>query len=336
MTLPNHELTWQFNLNNYSPGVNASSDNNWLLWRMKNIMTGFAVNPWMVIRSSDGVTASDSDLWADHTTNIIYGQTTSTARSWIVLQQSTLDNFQILIDCRYVFGQGGGTENIHVSISKTGSFTGGSETTVPTAPDGLLILANNLWGGTNTAAGLNRHVLHGMMSEDGYCTRLFVFNEDQGTDPQAFWQIEKCKNHLDGASPVITIDGQFSNSGTTNGLYLLNLTGGGVSDNNLKVIYDGISISSSYTTEGAAGNMLPLALVRPNEISGKYEFFPNNIYASHSKYRDLIGQLHDSYMTTFNLDQTYWPDADGNPMKWVVVKNLVFPWDGSTVMDYTP
>jgi hypothetical protein len=98
MALPTLEKTWQFNVNqSTTTSGSILPDMQALLYKLKTSLIGFGSTPWTVIRSSNGSSAGASDYWAS-SSDLIWNYEGS-AHSWMVLQQSALNNLQLLISC---------------------------------------------------------------------------------------------------------------------------------------------------------------------------------------------------------------------------------------------
>jgi len=167
MTLPTIEKTWQFNVNRNIGALGTNlAVNKQLLLDMKNMLiatgslgtwtnasgaTITPANPWTVRYSCNGTTAGSVgdgvDRWQS-TSDMNPGQMTgvtsltTTARSWIVLKNTTLDsggNFQVLFDWMSDTNQGVSQwfdyGSCTIYVSRTAGFTGGTTTTRPSATD---------------------------------------------------------------------------------------------------------------------------------------------------------------------------------------------------------
>lgn len=217
MPMPTLVKTWQFNVNQalaIAADQTASMKN--YLYALKQSFISFASNPWEVVRSSNGVTASDSDLWTG-TGAINFSFTLpsggASARSWIVLKNPNIggvNGFQILLDCI----MSNGVSWMGLFCSPGAGFTGGTATARPTASD-IRQLQTNIdhgvssnpnWCYTNSSPGWTGNIamrLHAMMSTDGKCTRILLTDNQGGTPRCTFAAIfDELLNVPDGVNPL--------------------------------------------------------------------------------------------------------------------------------------
>jgi hypothetical protein len=173
--LPVLEKSWYFNVNQFlysQPGTQLNAQQ--LLWTIKQSFLSSPENPWQVVGSSNSVVGAldGVDRWIA-TTNLVWGND-GAAHSWIVLHQPALGGAaQLLFEC--TFAANGDFSGIRCMFSPTLGFTGGSNTTRPTAADeqGIMSGSGSATGGILPNNGNNIKV-HFMQSSDGKCTRLFV------------------------------------------------------------------------------------------------------------------------------------------------------------------
>jgi len=177
------EKTWQYgtagdptahvNQNVYNSDVLTLYRNMWLA--IKNSMIGVPSSPWEVVASCDSVNyplgAYDGiDRWLTGS-DLVWGNSGgSQVKSWIILEQPGLGGAQVLFACEVV------TYNYYywdgeIRVSWSGSFSGGDNYVLPTAPDVITIRNNDqIWYGNHAYANSYVHV---MVSSDGECTRIF-------------------------------------------------------------------------------------------------------------------------------------------------------------------
>ena len=181
MAVPSVVKTYQFAVNNLSPGGIEHDRARELLLQIKNILCGFGTLPWDVDYSCTGSVAGSVgdgvDRWTLYT-DLLWG---TGAHSWSVLNLP--GGQQLLLDTDF------GTttcEDCNILISPSGAFTGGDTSNRPTATDEQAIIISTAsgavldWSGTATngtlAAGDVR--IHAWHSTDGTHTRLALFRSD--------------------------------------------------------------------------------------------------------------------------------------------------------------
>jgi len=203
MAAPALQKTWQFNVNqDLNTLANWITDRQRLLRTIKNSLIGFALNPWTVQGSSNGVAAGMDaiDRWAANG-DVIWNSVGS-AHSWIVLRQAALGaNVELLISCNSK-DQGNNARYLTVLLAVGGTgFGGGSTTADPTAAETISTLLQptfvnpaqagiGYWIRGDDATGFNC-ALHVMQSSDGECTRVGVFI---GSAPVTWIIIDKVRN----------------------------------------------------------------------------------------------------------------------------------------------
>ena len=143
------------------------------LWRVKDVLTGGTdptyypvalAHPWIVVLSSNGVDHAGADDYWQSASNLV-GNNPGSNHSWLVLQQP-ITNVQLLVDCR------NGTQGYgDVVVSCTGTFTGGSLTNRPTAPDETTFVNNDGFAPFNNSSATGfLHIWHD--ATDGSHTRI--------------------------------------------------------------------------------------------------------------------------------------------------------------------
>lgn len=334
MAFKNHELTWQFDVNQECAGSDAATHNQIMMFNLKSSLIGFSSNPWIVKGSSDSVTAGMDgvDRWITQS-NIVDDVGVGQPMSWIVLEQSGLGtNFQLLI----AFATGGsGNSVLVVTVSRGGLFTGGTTTAVPTAADSQSIRAGSTWGGISSADITDGTALHVMQTEDGYCTRITATRNLTPGVPLMYWAFERAKNPIEGwTHPYFCTAGGLTNPSTSFGYgqYLNFTNSSGESQPSLfRTWQDSTVVQLYFTTEGISSNFLVNYLQCKNDISGEYDLFPCGLYAPSHSVRGRYGEVYDFYLGPVNSDLYYFSDANGNARQWVQLGNMVLPWDGSFI-----
>jgi len=194
MAAPVASKTWQVAPNLRVPGYGAEHTvARVMMLLFKDTVTGFALNPWTIAGMSDGVTGAmdATDRWAVYT-DLQWG---TGAHSWVVFNHPT--GAQILFDQKYVTTT---CELNFIAWSPGGLYTGGDETTAPTASDertrdptgGCVVQDNGIsnlavWNGNMSHTSFDHldtvhHIWH---STDGLVTYWAIF---AGGICPAFWQ----------------------------------------------------------------------------------------------------------------------------------------------------
>lgn len=312
MALPSLTKTWQFNVNNAQTAQgSAIADNRTALLAIKNALIGFGTSPWTVVSSSNSVTASAADNWST-ISNIVWANNGS-AHSWIVLKQTGIgSNAQLLISC--VPGSVSGA-NLKIQFSPTVGFSGGTNTTDPTASDSIVSSINgNSWTSVTTDAALRWSV---MQSTDGQCTVVFIFS---GGTLQTFWYVSKFANATTGTP-----------GGTNNGFLY---TFAGVAPTLAGVTYQN-SIAASCSLSGESVANIGIA----SEVSGAWDIFPIAVAGTTVGARGRLGTLQDIWVGSSGVavGDTY--PATGSPLaQFVQISNanvltggIVLPWNNGAV-----
>jgi hypothetical protein len=188
MASPTLEKTWQISPNNIVYKGVEHTVNRQLMFAIKEILTGFASNPWTVHSSSDGVTnfgAADYwNTWED----LLWG---TGNHSWIIFNHPC--GAQIKFDQKYANTQ---CEDMWVCFSPGALYTGGSLSAAPTATDeetDLLVeeryntTGQKWWTGfLDTVEAVKWNVrFHVWHSADGLVTRVGLWTDGECI---AFWQ----------------------------------------------------------------------------------------------------------------------------------------------------
>lgn len=160
--LPVLVFDWQFDINNAAAIDISTLDNNQkTLFAIKDALVSFTFASWTVALSSDSVSSGSSDLWVN-SGDIVWN---TGNHSWIVLRKPTTGS-QVLISCDQA-----NSEDLIMSWSPGGLFTGGTISTDPTATDQVTLQASGNWCGGLTSFYSFVHVWH---TENGSRTRVVV------------------------------------------------------------------------------------------------------------------------------------------------------------------
>lgn len=316
MKTPSKKKVWQFNVNKACILSNATSTNQNVMLQIKNALSGFNQNPWIVHWSSDSSTTQAGDLWTDHT-KVVNGSAAN-PKSWVILKQNGIrNNFQFMIAC-----DGTTTNNRSVSmyVSPENGFTDNGTTIRPYASDEIMLLSASAWGG---GAAAEPWYVHAMQTTDGACTRVLVLNEqspgmvmffEQASGSVSAWT-ENFVAYVGATSTAARLSNYASNA-------------------RFKTLRATTAISLHCAAPMINGDLL-VELdcgVNKNIISGSYHFIPITLF-NISTPKGVFGSLYDLYFTsTNNLADGYkllHTISTGNDVPWVRVDSLIFPWTGS-------
>lgn len=335
-TLPNLAKVWQFDVNQIIDwqGTTALVGAE-ILYRIKESLRGFTLNPWTVRGSSNGVTAGMDtvDRWLSKS-NINWAAD-GVARSWVVLQQTALigignpptTGYQLLLDCSTTVSSTG--VSCRALVSPTGSFTGGSITARPTAVDEHSINgAENrshthyFWNGGDSRG---RTILHVMQSGDGQCTRWVTFlASTNGPTMGGATLIERISNPSPGfLYPAVAMNYRnwnrdFMFTRSANVEPFVGSQGGGTTTQFL----------AALSVEGSIDATLVNRQGMPDELSGEWMMSPCGIWVPNTVgFRARIGQTFDLWTTSVRLNEgTCFPEDASR--QFVKFGSMILPWNG--------
>ena len=188
MALPTQKFTWNYQhtvietsdpeipaLQNYANVAVYDSQIRLLIYRLKQLLTHVS-GGWSCVQScgyrsdTPGWYADANDNW-DAPEAVRFNEGGS-QYSWMVLQNDNIKTgFQLLLSCHYSAAE---TQSFQLWFSHSGSFTGGTTSARPTAPDEYYVdSGSNLVDGTSF-----RRTVHVLTSTVGTNTRIII-GEDQ-------------------------------------------------------------------------------------------------------------------------------------------------------------
>lgn len=327
MAIATNTKTWQ-HLSNAAASVNVAvpaqgsvlATNRYILWTIKNLLKGFASNPWTVVSSCDGSGAapSASDTWTT-AANIIFANGGSN-HSWIRLKQAGIaTNAEILIDCT-VSASG---NSFTLSFSPTGFVNGGTATAAPTsaANSSVVVVSGASW--TALASDVPSRVSV-MQSTDGQATRVVVCASGS---VQAVWAIDKPANPSTGwSNPMIVwvcatppVAGAVTGISSTFGKMLHSVSPYGYS---IVMQVEGNSTAIYAADSTLGGNM-------SNEISGEWPMLPVAFAAAGAGARGRHGTFNDLWMaSTATASGDTYPVAQADFAQFGC---LILPWNQGAV-----
>jgi hypothetical protein len=328
MALPTLSKTWQFDINqdiNYSTNLGTAQA---AMFAIKESFIGFASNPWTVISSSNGTTASAADNWASSADLTWTYAASGAVRSWIVLEQDGISaGFQI---CIHLFRNSTNSniqQFIEIVVSPATGFTGGTTTARPTAADEQIVAdvsvtgAGGLWGIANAVG----HRLHVMQSTDGQCTRVIMTQDTTGT-PVAFWLFDRAKNPVTGWTIpwVACVSGSSGTSVTSHPV---------LNDAATRTRAVGASLMTLFfTCEGYTSAMITENQTVANSLDGSWPMAPIGLYSATASNVGRHGELFDLwYGATTRANGDQYPST-GTLYQFTQFDELILPWDSTNAV----
>ncbi|MAE87660.1 MAG: hypothetical protein CMB80_33310, partial [Flammeovirgaceae bacterium] len=322
--LPTVTQTWQLDVNNAAArDINQTDNNRKTMFAIKNALVSFSSNPWTVNSSSDGASAGASDLWID-SDDLIWS---TGNHSWIVLTKPTTGS-QILISC-----DRSGTNDILMSWSPGGLYTGGTISVDPTATDQVTIQISGTWNGNLSTYYSWVHVWH---SSDGRRTRVVVAN-DAG-HPRLFWILDEVDPIPDNWATTPEVVCIFEHG--TNALSWFSTLDDVPTFNNVAKSWDdtnefdiglftlgfdscpsgfGGTNFMSRQEFGSTGNKL--------NDDEPYPMAPVGIFSRETGFRGAHGILADMYVGHEDRAGATYPDSTTEKL-WAQFGDIILPWTG--------
>lgn len=320
MPLPTLSKTWQYNVNQtVVAGGSIQLTCQALFLTIKNTLKGFGTLPWAVRGSSDSATAGMDavDRWV--TSANLVGGTSGVAHSWIVLRQTGIaTNFELCIDL---------TSNAYTSqtiiISPSAGFTGGSTTNRPTATDEIVLINGGAsWSNVNA-----NHVVHGMQSTDGQCTRLVVWRAS--TNLCTFLFFDKPANTVSGWTNP-SVGGWLSSTTSIANVYSIlghatssTLRGRGTAT--MTVAFSG---EGSFSSGNNLAQTTDVGTVQ-NDFDANWPIFPIGIYSTTALHRGRHGTISDLWWKPIGVGNAGDTFPNDGSRQFVAFGDLIFPWNGS-------
>jgi len=333
MANPSVQKTWQFNLNGLALldntlSGNAHFDRRKTMLAIKNALKGFGTQPWTVTESSDSATATgNTDKWIDEGDLVWRDDDTGSAFSWIVLRQTAISTtFELLITCEQDSNVNDGAQ-IGAWVAQAG-FMGGTTTARPMATDERQIrdsTAFGHWGtGGNGGTGLNIR-WNVMQSTDGECTRVLFFMNNINT---GLWFFEKPANPNSNWTTPYVASIQGDNNVTTEQATYAKYYDNAFGDSR----FNGTDIQLYLSGEGFNSAAIGEQLTAPNQLDGNFIASEIGLCSRTSTVMGRIGEVFDLWWG-FTSQETgrYFP-SDASSKAFVQVRDMIFPWDGSTLI----
>lgn len=180
-------------------------------------------DPWTVVRSSDSVSAANSDLW-DADADLVWAAE-GVAHSWIQLRHLNYFGTGNPLDMLLVCGPAS-TQNATLAVvfSRAG-FSGGTITARPTAADEHIVrptggtVATAGWQGDDNSATSLTMRLHFLMTADGRKFHIFF---TRASVCIAYWGLFDCESDIGFSEPYLfTIASEDFNAGAEVELLIL-------------------------------------------------------------------------------------------------------------------
>lgn len=346
MTLPTLDKTWIFDVNNLlAAGVKDTNSSN-AFYGIKSAMTSSSSSSWVVVSSSNAVTADGNDNWSSAAD--LTWDNAGSAHSWIIFKQNAISSdLQILWDL-----VGTNSHRMDVVVSRESGFVSGTTLNRPTATDESVLLngSTQTWGGSAISAGTIYH-WHFLMSDDGECTRVFFTYDDEVA---GFWAFDKIKNApseltipmyiifssdaVNAAFPDKSANYVFlRRMGSSIPFYFFPHSG------SLEV--DKCSFASEGFNNagiGEADAVSPDRINIANEISNEWEMMPLTVWSDNGATFGKLGEVFDLWFSPDDLTASESPAASGscvtgatlNPSgsyDFCIMDNVMIPWDGLSV-----
>jgi len=329
MALPTLLKTWQLNINNTALSAAELPFHQQLLFDLKEAMTGFALNPWVVKGSSDSVAfgvGDNVDRWTIPA-DIVWN---AGNHSWIVLEN--ISGFQVCFASD--FGSNV-PEDLYVYASPSAGFvTGGSVSARPTASDEYDMLtgpdAGFNWFGNQQNAPVN-NVWHMWHSSDGALTYMVAM---VANNVHTFWAFGEI------GDPIAGHTNPYLGTAYTNNSFLAEkLTVPNFSDlTQIRSEYAGTRMEIYATGAGMvnANIMERTELSMPEEIGGEMVLTEIGLVSTTVGSRGVKGKLTDIFWGQYQValaGDTYPNNALAR--EFVQIGHWVFPWTGDATIPQT-
>ena len=318
--LPTLVKTWQFAVNQTVPAQTTQIETDKLLMlTIKDILKGFASAGWTCSGSSDSVTgAMDAvDRWV--TTANLVKQFAGVAHSWIVLRQTGIaTNFELCIDLNSSL-----TDRGSIIVSPAAGFTGGSNTNRPTATDEIILI--NTTSYTFDTYNTTFQV-HAMMSDDGACTRLQVWQS--GQNQCMFWLFDVPEDAETGwTDPSLSFVKQ-ANTGYAASFANLsaakNVKGRGSATFGMAMTGEGSNFLAATTDVIAATNGLGTNV---DSFNSGWQLTKIGVASDDASHRGRHGTLYDLWWRPNGLNDGHsFPNSAPAAQQFMCFGNLVLPW----------
>jgi hypothetical protein len=224
-------------------------------------------------------------------------------------------------------------------LSPSAGFTGGSTTTDPIALDSILLSQGGLSHISFGSVGTNsQYQLHVEMSNDGQCTRMWVF---EGGSFQAMWICDRLKNSVAGWSTPWVFDTEYLTPA-------INTVWNNVSPTYSGVTYvaQGVTVyqllNFYWTCEGINGNNVPQTYNSTNDLNSEWPMCPLGLYQAPggtdgTPWAGRYGMFYDLWFGCAGAISTppYQFYAGAIAHNYVQIGAYILPWSGAATMNTT-
>lgn len=272
---------------------------------------------WTLQSSSNSSSAGASD-YLTASTNWVWS---TGAHAWARLRDPDLSNFEIVIDCNRASVN---PHTMDIYFSPSGGFSGGSTTARPTASDEQSIIVNSNW---ISSASATATVVHATRSA-GVGTRLWIY---RGGGLVSWWQFDLLRTQISGQSNgvVARVHGSVNAANDTEL----------ASAQNAFAVMGSTKVSMYYAIPAQA-SVSTYWSDRTTDLADANELESTTIYPAHpliwvgntASYYGSHAIADDLYIVSTGLSDGDDAPSTGLTKKWVVVGNLLVPWDGASTM----
>lgn len=323
---------WEFNTNNKIQAASVTVLGRELTFLLKDIVVGFSV--WSVVGSSDGNTVKQvgdqsPDLWLT-SANVVRS---TGAHSWIVLENSVTGE-QILLDGRY----SSTSNDLYIVHSAPGDFTTSGATTLvaPTSAQGQVVMSDSY--SYIYSSGLPKEtVVHGMMSADGKCLRLFHYTQNPGYySGGALYLFEEVYNPPSSWTSTHKRCVFRPGSIYSSGVYSTQSPRKNEAEGqnwfcHLKTATPSEGNYAFYATaERYGASVYPVySATVTSALNAGFVVSPIGLFRPDADHGGAVGNLKDIYWKSKGHAFFQCFRGDTGPREWIVLGVFVLPWDGS-------
>jgi len=323
-SLPALERSYDFETNwLHNETGNGVTDRRYCALKLYQTLLGFAHNPWTLVASSNASTAG----WPGPGWSSIADVNSGTNRSWFVMEN--IHGVQIL------YSMTTSTSNADIWICPDGSLSGGAINAEPTGNAIQTATSYDWWSGTNTET-VRLNFWH---AQDGTFDFFTCLRTDNG---QNSWAVVLAAKVYDTPAEWTLPWVQAAPSQASSAAISYPTQDDGYNydwlDNTLWVGYKGPGGDTPFAGKLSAdicNGVLPKDMFNgPNQISGKWQFFPLAFIIETPGSYGIMGRMPDFYASPAALvnGDSIEEDPATPSWLWVVQGEFVFPWNGSQML----